>query len=105
MDRGVWALVLMLVMLPFASKQATRMWQGRVPGGSESRAAPLAILGGWPFFGFALVVVLSDGTLRLVFAFMWIVVMVAMCVLLPSVHFFGKPRSLVPPHLRDDVRA
>jgi hypothetical protein len=93
-----FALVFMVAIWPLAAREAWKGWKGE--RGGQSRETPLAIFAGGPFFGIGLAMVLTHGTVRTVLACVWIVVMLALLALLPALSFWGRPRFLVPPHLR-----
>jgi hypothetical protein len=99
----------MLLLLPFASRVAWKQWKGEETTEDSfpdafARGLPVAVMLGWPFFGlgFALIT-LPDGPVKSAIVAVEIVVLIAILVLLPSVYLFGRPRRLVPPHLRASI--
>jgi hypothetical protein len=108
MDPGLYALALMFLLLPFASWIAWKVWSGRDTAlrfysDQAARGLPVTVALMWLFCGLAVGLAIAHGVALAVIAAVEFVVLIAMLVLIPSVHLRGWPKRFVPPHLRISI--
>jgi hypothetical protein len=108
MDLLVWAA--MLVVMAVASYRAVLLWRGTTTAfdawpSEFQRAVPTMVWFGTAFFAAGAVLVLGDfgpgHPISIVAALVALVGALAALVLGASLRFRGRPRRLVPPHLRN----
>jgi hypothetical protein len=108
MDLLIWAA--MLVVMAVASYRAARLWRGTATAfeawpSEFQRAVPATVWFGTAFFAGGAVLVLGDfgpgHPISIVAALVAVVGGLAALVLGASLLIGGRPRRLVPPHLRE----
>ena len=109
MDLLIWAA--MLVLMAVASYRAALLWRGTTTAFNAwpfeyQRAAPATVWFGTAFFAAGAVLVLGDfgpgHPVSIVAALVAVVGGLAALILGASLLNGGRPRRLVPPHLRDE---
>jgi hypothetical protein len=109
MDLLIWAA--MLVLMAVASYRAALLWRGTTTAFEAwppefQRAAPAMVWFGTGFFAAGAVLVLGDfgpgHPISIAAALVAVVGGLGALILGASLLFGGRPRRLVPPHLRED---